>query len=315
MQQWRQALVVLDLSGNGAVVADALSPQAEGVFERALWLGRTVGTELTLLSVLKLPWLSTLDLVEASAEVTLVGRARELLDQLASRAAADGVHAHVEVISGHPAQDVLREAVRRRPDVVLVAGEAESGRRPRRVGAIPLKIVRKSPAPVWVVQPDRGASPPAILVADDLSEVGQEALRLGVAAAALQHARLVVLHAIEFPLDRRLFRTGLGPQELEAYREKVRSDAQQAVTERLRETDYRTIGPGVQVHVRAGPADVVIEEALEEFAVDLLVIGTKARGGLAGMLLGSTVESLLPVTSCSVLAVKPADFVSPVAPE
>ncbi len=46
--------------------------------------------------------------------------------------------------------------------------------------------------------------------------------------------------------------------------------------------------------------------------IDLVVMGTVARGGLAGLLIGNAAERMLRKLPCSVLAVKPDGFVSPV---
>jgi nucleotide-binding universal stress UspA family protein len=46
--------------------------------------------------------------------------------------------------------------------------------------------------------------------------------------------------------------------------------------------------------------------------VDLLVIGTVRRTHLLGLLIGSTAERALSAVECSVLALKPDGFVSPV---
>jgi nucleotide-binding universal stress UspA family protein len=46
--------------------------------------------------------------------------------------------------------------------------------------------------------------------------------------------------------------------------------------------------------------------------MDLIVMGTVARTGLGGLLIGNTAESVLQRVDCSVLAVKPEGFVSPV---
>ena len=50
-------------------------------------------------------------------------------------------------------------------------------------------------------------------------------------------------------------------------------------------------------------------------AIDLLVLGTVARTGIAGYVIGNTAEAVLSQVTCSVLAVKPEGFVSPVAAE
>jgi hypothetical protein len=47
---------------------------------------------------------------------------------------------------------------------------------------------------------------------------------------------------------------------------------------------------------------------------DLIAMGTVGRGGFKGLLLGNTAEKVLGACNCSVLTVKPDDFVSPISP-
>ena len=70
-----------------------------------------------------------------------------------------------------------------------------------------------------------------------------------------------------------------------------------------------------QSHLVKGDADVVISELVSEKQADLLVMGTIARTGIPGVIVGNTAERLLPQIPCSVLAVKPADFKSPITLE
>jgi len=46
---------------------------------------------------------------------------------------------------------------------------------------------------------------------------------------------------------------------------------------------------------------------------DLVVMGTVSRTGIPGLLIGNTAEVILNNLECSVLAVKPADFATPVS--
>jgi universal stress protein E len=41
-------------------------------------------------------------------------------------------------------------------------------------------------------------------------------------------------------------------------------------------------------------------------------MGTIGRGGMQGIMIGNTAERLLPEIQCSLLAVKPPDFVCPI---
>jgi universal stress protein E len=49
--------------------------------------------------------------------------------------------------------------------------------------------------------------------------------------------------------------------------------------------------------------------------VDLLLIGTTARSGVAGALMGNTAEKIVDQVPCSILALKPKGFESPVTLE
>ena len=62
---------------------------------------------------------------------------------------------------------------------------------------------------------------------------------------------------------------------------------------------------------RGEPADAIPEFVVSE-GIDVLVMGTVARGGIPGMLIGNTADRVLRKWPCSVLTVKPDGFVSPV---
>jgi nucleotide-binding universal stress UspA family protein len=45
---------------------------------------------------------------------------------------------------------------------------------------------------------------------------------------------------------------------------------------------------------------------------DIVVMGTVARTGISGLIIGNTAETILNQLTCSVLAVKPSGFKTPV---
>jgi nucleotide-binding universal stress UspA family protein len=59
----------------------------------------------------------------------------------------------------------------------------------------------------------------------------------------------------------------------------------------------------------------VIPELIKEQDIDLIVMGTVARTGLPGMIMGNTAEAVLDRVKCAVLAIKPDGFISPVTVE
>lgn len=58
-----------------------------------------------------------------------------------------------------------------------------------------------------------------------------------------------------------------------------------------------------QVHVQLGNPQIIIKERAEILNTDTLVIGTKARKGIAGIFIGNTAEKVLSKIICDVLVV------------
>jgi nucleotide-binding universal stress UspA family protein len=85
-------------------------------------------------------------------------------------------------------------------------------------------------------------------------------------------------------------------------------------TEALRET-LQTAGlekDDYIVEQRRGRPDDIIPAYISENNIDLLLMGTVARTGVPGFVMGNTAEDVIRQTTCSLLTVKPDDFVSPV---
>jgi nucleotide-binding universal stress UspA family protein len=66
------------------------------------------------------------------------------------------------------------------------------------------------------------------------------------------------------------------------------------------------------IHLIQGVPGDVIPKFAEDQDIDLVVMGTLGRLSQQGMFIGDTAERILNRLECSVLAVKPAGFVSPV---
>jgi universal stress protein E len=177
-------------------------------------------------------------------------------------------------------------------------------------GTTGTKLLRYCPCPVWLTKPGFSEIDLInVLVADDLRDVGMECLRIAVAGGQTRNTRTSVLHVIE----KSLAGTAKTAEERDAILEQEREGAEQTMRERISSTDYRTLEHGVQLHVAHGKADEEIVKAIEEFEIDVLIMGTAGRSGLSGFLFGTTIERLLPQINCSVLAVKPAGFQCPVS--
>lgn len=311
MQGIRKVLVGVSFVGSSdGSLGMELPPPTREAIDVALRMGVFSRAEVTFLSVWEQPeWLPDDD---NSDQVSPLPLLQQILESLVAEADERGVAARARMLIGRAWMEIIREVLREGYDLVLVGTRNLRGPQRLLIGSTGMKLLRKCPCPVWVARPDPDPEVNTVLVADDLSDVGERCLHLGVAAAQMLDARLLVLHAVSYPLEWRLAQCETPPDEIKAYREKTRAEAERLMHERLAMTDFRTLARGTRVEVIAGPPDVVIQEVIAEHEVDLLVMGTLARTGIPGLLVGNTAERLLPAVPCSLLAIKPEEFQSPV---
>ena len=223
------------------------------------------------------------------------------------------VETQSSVVFGKPWFEILKAASGAGRNMI-VCGVREKGAVSRLLfGSTGLKLLRNAACPVWLLKPRiDDDSDLDVLAATDLTEVGEDVLFAGVALGQWLPVRLNILHVLDHDLEQRLAKTGPSNEEFESYREKSKTDAEDKLHQQLSLTDYRTVQKGVQVHITEGDAEKCILSAIEELDIDLLIMATAACGGIPGMLFGNTAERLLSQLPCSILAIKPSDFVSPV---
>lgn len=312
MELFKKILVGVDLSHADNPTVDELSPPAKCAIERALWLAGQIGAELTFFSASDLP-ASSEKLLQESGVQTIAEKAQSVLEELVAQAQSQGIQAEARQAHGTAWEEIIRHVQQNGIDLVIVGTRNANFASRLIYGSTGIRLLRYCPCPVWVTKPGANWEDLEILVATDFSEVCQEALDIGVRAARLTGARLRVLHSIAHTTDRRMRHTGLRDDEIKAYYKSLREQAEQKLQDQLAQTDYRTVEAGVIVDVREGPADMVILDTIEEHQIDLLIMGTLARRGLAGMLIGNTAENLLPQLPCAILAIKPRDFQCPIS--
>jgi universal stress protein E len=315
MQCFKNILVGVDLTRCRRLDVSEIAPDAREVIDHAVWLAKVNGARLLFFAALNVSQDALRQLQQEEHS-----HVKRTVEELADRALADlvrqaeqrGVEARARLVLGTAWLEIIRQVLRGRHDLIVVGTRDRSGLRRMLFGSTSVKLLRRCPCPVWVVKPGHGGRPLNTLVATALRP-GATALRLGVAVGSQMLQPVHVLHVVEYPLDY-LWGTAYPDRGTTEYHRKVRADAEKAMRERLREANPEAAGVNVQVHLAEGVGvpDVAIQQFIAEHAIDLLVMGTVGRGGMEGILIGNTAERLLPEVDCSVLAVKPPDFVSPV---
>lgn len=138
-----------------------------------------------------------------------------------------------------------------------------------------------------------------LLLAVDLTEESQQVAEKAVALAQLNDAKLSLVHVIE-PLS--FAYGGDVPMDLSTIQEQLDEHAQQRL-----EIFAESLGVEVQQrYVVSGHTESEIHRIAKEQQIDLIVVGSHGRHGLA-LLLGSTANGVLHGAKCDVLAVRVKD--------
>lgn len=221
-------------------------------------------------------------------------------------------------IGATPALRVIRHVLREGRDLVVKATEPkEDG---RGFKAMDMELLRKCPCPVWLARAtDRpwGAMRVAVAVdpEDDAPEGRDLALRLVKLAAALagvQDGGLDVVSCWDCPYEGYLRRSvwlDMSDVELAQAVGDAQSRHRAALDALL--TAAGVAGTARVRHLRGRPEDAIPRFAAEE-KIDVLAMGTVARTGVPGFIIGNTAENVVQKLECSLLALKPAGFASPV---
>jgi nucleotide-binding universal stress UspA family protein len=162
------------------------------------------------------------------------------------------------------------------------------------------QLVEHAPCPVVVVPEDWEAAPTRrVVVGVDGSGGAQLALRWALDWAEPERAEIDVVLAVESDLA--WIDVGSDYEQRWVARERAAAEAELRST--VDEVVPRSRRDAVHVAVEAGPpASALVDRAKD---ADLLVVGTRGRGGFAGLLLGSVSQRCAEHSPCPVAVVPP----------
>ena len=141
-----------------------------------------------------------------------------------------------------------------------------------------------------------------IVVGVDHSEGAKEALRFAFEEAKLHQARLRVVHAWQYAYAGGLGFEG-GFYAPMADISELRDAAERALEQTLRESLPDTDAVEIEQRLVEGPAATVLVDQSRD--ADLLVVGSRGRGGFAELLLGSVSHQVSHHAACPVVIVHP----------
>jgi nucleotide-binding universal stress UspA family protein len=227
--------------------------------------------------------------------------------------------ASIDVLTGDQmANLIIRQVIRGEFGLLIKAAEAtESG---QGYDPIDMALLKYCPTPVWLSRPisrHRDQLRVAVAVDPEADEETAEKLSLRL----LQLARSLADNG-----DGELRIVSCWDYELEGFLRRnswVCLPAEDVSSSVLRAGDLHRArlngllaksgiaGKQTIHHLRGKPGDLIPHFVINQ-QIDVLVMGTVARTGIPGFLFGNTAENIVQKLRCSLLAVKPEWFVTPI---
>jgi len=276
------------------------------------------GAQITLLSVLDTPPEDQEKCAESSDLQQWMKQDRlEQIQAISTEFGKKGIRVSTKQSSGKPYLEIIREALRGGYDLLMKPADSEIGVKNMLFGGTDMQLFRLCPCPVWIFKPTSNTELRKIMIAVDLladdqekSALADKVLQWGKYVADLVEAELHVVHIWDLYGEMTL----RGRSVLTDTVDKLVQDEEQKHRQWLIDALTRNglKQEAVQIHFHKGEAKKLIPKIANTMETDLLVMGTVGRTGIPGLFMGNTADSVLRQVSCSVLAIKPEGFLTPV---
>jgi nucleotide-binding universal stress UspA family protein len=177
---------------------------------------------------------------------------------------------------------ILAEAAARKPDWLIMGRKGLTGLDRLLMGSVARQVIGQSPCPVLVVPRQAHLEFKKIMIAHDGSVFGEGAWRQTIPLAAGAGSEVIAVSVA---------------------RDKSRQSDCQIVLQHLEASAARHGFRLQSLFLEGRPFDQIIQAAQDE-KVDLLVLGSHGRSGLARLLMGSVAERVTATVNCPVLVAK-----------
>lgn len=268
------------------LAATDLSARSDRAVERAVRLAGDMDAALTILHV-----------VDADLPARIADRqaddARLLIEAHVASLTGEAIPCDTQVVFGKDHVDVLAMVDKVKADLTVLGIHRNETPELFR-GTTAERVIRDGTTPVLLVKTRPVGPYQRALVAVDLSECSK--ITVDFAARFLPGRELQLVHAFDTPY--KAFLTG------ESVRREVSSAHHEQLEEFVLQNCAHLQPQPVQI-VRQGPARQVIRAQVQHLRPDLLIVGTRSRGAIARVVIGSVAEDLLSQPPCDVLAIPP----------
>ncbi|KTC68799.1 universal stress protein family protein [Legionella birminghamensis] len=209
-------------------------------------------------------------------------------------------------------QRVLRESY----DLVIKA--VENKEEAKGFEALDMSLLRKCPCTLFLHRPFKATENPHIAVAIDPKDkdisghdLALDLLRLSQTLSKHYQGHLSVITCWSFIWEHYLRSSvfiNASATDVDEMAMRESKKMYQTLLALLQEANIQE----PTIHYMRGTPSEIIPDMVSEKQIDVLIMGTVARTGLAGFIIGNTAENILQKINCSLWALKPPGFISPV---
>jgi universal stress protein E len=218
------------------------------------------------------------------------------------------------VVAGEEFIEIIKEVLHNDYDLVIKTAQGMGGKMTILFGSTAMHLLRKCPCPVLLLKPGQQQQFDQIMVAVDVvpakdKEIDQNntMMELATSLARMEGSELSIVHAWSRAWEDWQF---IAPEESDRSARQVENIHIEWMDDLLKQSDLQQLS--CQQYVVQGQAEEVIPEFAKQHKVDIIVMATVSHTDIPGFFMGNIAEEILHKVNCSVLAIKPAGFVSPV---
>ncbi|MEU5266725.1 universal stress protein [Amycolatopsis sp. NPDC021455] len=202
-----------------------------------------------------------------------------------------------ELLNDPPVPMLIEES--RHARMLVVGRTGTGGFADMLLGGTAAAVAGHAHCPVAVVRGQHDSEAGPVAVGIDGSPNSEQAIAVAFEEASLRGVPLVAVHAwndVVYEDTRGTARILTQPESLEEGEDRLLTERLAGWPEKYPDVEIR------RVLVRDRPRHALLEISAE---AQLVVVGSRGRGGFAGMLLGSTSQALVQHAQCPVLVVRP----------
>lgn len=304
------------------IVPTDFSEFARSAGDLAIWLAKRASGKVTFLHALAdfrdrvaampdLEQWTTAGPDFAKIAETVRAEVEKRLAKVVGRYAKTGVKAEGKCVFGKTFVETIHAVQTQQFDLVVLGTRGENAIKRFLVGSTADRLIQHCPAPVWVTHKDQKPQVTSVLAAVDFSDASRTALAKAAELARIARARLHVVHVLnDADFSELIEKSGDSMPRV------TRKEMQAAAAKHL-EAFVRAVLPKEslpELHVSHGDGWRMIGTAAKRVDASVIVLSTIGRGGVSGLLLGSTAERVLHTSEVGVLVVKPEGFETSIAP-